>query len=286
MGRRRSYAVRVIVSGALVVTACVFLSEWYHLTQLDRVAGAELEQVRSAYARRDSYGDDLATTVKASSMPPVPAAVDWKSFSSYADAQNRYDVALAALMARVMRSPPLEDESFTVIAELSQAEDELTAARLDYNDEARRFNRRRDTFPAVVVAELFGTRYAEKPYFNPEAVAVVPPAPLVAPTFLASDYDVPGEHPPLTADEITQIRSMLGQVKSCQRAFLRYAYLDGGGIALFFQPHRSVDENPHVLGGSNGYYDTRENTIRPLPDGDFPSLSEEIAKTDCSGHLH
>lgn len=286
MSRRPSYAVRVIACAVLLVAAAVFCSEWYRLAQLNRWANTELNWAWNAYARRVTYGNDLAAAVKASPLPPVPLRVDWQSFASYAGAQHRFDVALVALVTNILQSPLTEDRVYGTIGSLVEADREYRVARLNYNDEARTFNALRDAYPTAVVAELLGTRYADKPLFAQPTSDTVAPGPLFAPTFLAWKYNVAGQHPPLTRDEIAQIRAMLARVKPCQRGVLRYAHLEGGSIALFFRPNFYGGERPHVLGGRNMYYNPEDNVEFPTPGDGFLTLSQEIERTDCSGSLN
>ena len=54
----------------------------------------------------------------------------------------------------------------TLQAQLEGTENRIAFERKKYNDAARDFNTKRDTFPTVMIAGMFGSRFNEKPYFQ------------------------------------------------------------------------------------------------------------------------
>jgi LemA protein len=72
------------------------------------------------------------------------------------------------LLAVVENYPQLKaTENFqTLQAQLEGTENRIAFERRKYNDVARDFNTKRDTFPTVLFAGMFGSRFNEKPYFQ------------------------------------------------------------------------------------------------------------------------
>src|SRR5205814_1195916 len=51
-------------------------------------------------------------------------------------------------------------------AQLEGTENRITVERQRFNEAAQTFNTRRNSFPAVLVAGFFGSKFATKPYFQ------------------------------------------------------------------------------------------------------------------------
>lgn len=60
-------------------------------------------------------------------------------------------------------------------AQLEGTENRITVERMRFNDSARAFNTKRNSFPTVVIAGFFGSRFNEKPYFRAQEGAEKPP---------------------------------------------------------------------------------------------------------------
>ncbi len=91
-----------------------------------------------------------------------------QGFAQYAGAQDQLGTALSRLLAVSENYPQLKaTENFqTLQAQLEGAENRIAYERKKYNDVARAFNTKRDTFPTVMIAGMFGSRFNEKPYFQ------------------------------------------------------------------------------------------------------------------------
>ena len=51
----------------------------------------------------------------------------------------------------------------------------MAVERMRFNEAARAFNTKRQSFPTVIIAGFFGERFREKPYFKAQAGAEVAP---------------------------------------------------------------------------------------------------------------
>ena len=84
------------------------------------------------------------------------------------DGVNQYPLIHPELKA----TQSFRDLSFT----LEQTENRIGTERKHFNDAARDFNTRRESFPTVIIASLFGDKFKSKAYFTAEAGAEKAPA--------------------------------------------------------------------------------------------------------------
>ena len=59
--------------------------------------------------------------------------------------------------------------------QLEGTENRIAVERMRFNEAAQEFNTARNSFPTVVIAGMFGSRFAEKAYFHAQAGASSPP---------------------------------------------------------------------------------------------------------------
>jgi LemA protein len=167
---------------------------------LGQAVDAQWGQVQNVYQRRADLIPNLVATVKGAAnfekstyedvakarasvgqiSPQVVqnAINNPQDFAKYAAAQDALGSALSRLLAVVENYPQLRaTENFqTLQAQLEGTENRIAFERKKYNDAARAFNTKRDTFPTVMIAGLFGGRFNEKPYFQATPGAQTPPA--------------------------------------------------------------------------------------------------------------
>jgi LemA protein len=200
MQQRRSY-VGPIVIVAIVIIVFLFITGTYNsLVTLGQAVDAQWGQVQNVYQRRADLVPNLVATVKGAAnfekstyenvakarasvgqiSPQVVqnAINNPQDFQKYAAAQDSLGSALSRLLAVVENYPQLRaTENFqTLQAQLEGTENRIAFERRKYNDAARAFNTKRDTFPTVFVAGLFGGRFNEKPYFQSQPGAGTAPA--------------------------------------------------------------------------------------------------------------
>ena len=176
----------------IVVVAGMALAGTYNrLVTLDQAVQSQWAQVESAYQRRADLVPNLVATVKGaanfekstyvavadarakvgqlnlgSGVPNDPAA-----FAKFSAAQDGLSSALSRLLVTVERYPDLKaTQNFADLqAQLEGTENRINVERNRFNRAAQTFNTTRDSFPTVLVAGFFGSRFNEKAYFKSAA---------------------------------------------------------------------------------------------------------------------
>jgi LemA protein len=199
MQQRPSYIGPIAVC-IIIVAVLLFIGATYNsLVTLGQAVDAQWGQVQNVYQRRADLIPNLVATVKGAAnfekstyedvakarasvgqiSPQVVqnAINNPQDFAKYAAAQDTLGSALSRLLAVVENYPQLRaTENFqTLQAQLEGTENRIAFERKKYNDAARAFNTKRDTFPTVMIAGLFGSRFNEKPYFQAQAGAQTAP---------------------------------------------------------------------------------------------------------------
>jgi LemA protein len=93
---------------------------------------------------------------------------DPAAFERFQRAQDSLSGALSRLLVVSEQYPQLRaTENFRDLqAQLEGTENRIAVERMRFNEAAESFNTARNRFPGVLVAGLFGNRFAEKPYFT------------------------------------------------------------------------------------------------------------------------
>ena len=162
------------------------------LVNLDQATQAQWAQVQNAYQRRADLVPNLVATVQGaanfekSTMVEVteararvnqvsPAAMgeilkDPAAFQRYQQAQQGLSSALSRLLAVAENYPQLKaTANFRDLqAQLEGTENRITVERQRFNEAAQAFNTARNRFPMVLIAGMFGDKFASKPYFTAE----------------------------------------------------------------------------------------------------------------------
>lgn len=199
MQQRRSMTGPIVVIAVVVIIALFAGATYNSLVTLSQAVDAQWGQVQNVYQRRADLIPNLVATVKGAAnfesstyenvakarasvgqiSPQVVANAvnNPQDFARYAQAQDQLGSALSRLLAVSENYPQLKaTENFqTLQAQLEGTENRIAYERKKYNDDARAFNTKRDTFPAVMFAGMFGGRFNEKPYFQAQAGAQTPP---------------------------------------------------------------------------------------------------------------
>jgi len=186
---RPMYALWVLL-GILVVLVLWVFSTYNALVTLDQGVQAQWGQVQTAYQRRADLIPNLVATVKGAAnfekstyiavaqaraqvgqiSPQVvqQALRNPQAFAQYQHAQDTLGSALTHLLAVTENYPQLQanQDFLTLQAQLEGTENRIAVERRRYNELAQAFNTRRDTAPTVFIAGLFGSRFAEKPFFQ------------------------------------------------------------------------------------------------------------------------
>jgi len=193
------------IIGAIVLVVLIFgasIAGTYNtLVQLDQAVQAQWAQVQNVYQRRADLIPNLVNTVKGaanfeqSTLTAVTEARskvgqvtsgaveniarDPQAFARFQQAQDGLSSALSRLMVVAENYPELKaTQNFRDLqAQLEGTENRISVERMRFNDAARDFNTKRNSFPTVLIAGFFGSKFAEKPYF--QAVAGAEKAPEV-----------------------------------------------------------------------------------------------------------
>jgi LemA protein len=190
MQQRPSYVGPIVIIGIVALIGIFIAGTYNSLVTLQQAVNAQWGQVENVYQRRADLIPNLVATVKGAAnfesstyeavakarasvgqIPPdvVQNAINNpQDFAKYAAAQDQLGSALSRLLAVVENYPQLKaTENFqTLQAQLEGTENRIAFERLKYNEAARAFDTKRDTFPTVFVAGMFGSRFSEKPYFQ------------------------------------------------------------------------------------------------------------------------
>jgi len=168
------------------------------LVALDQAVQAQWGQVENVYQRRADLVPNLVETVKGAAafekdtftavtearsrvgqvatggqaVPTDPAA-----FAKFQQAQDGLSSALSRLMVVVEKYPDLKATGnfLELQAQLEGTENRIAVERMRFNETARAFNTRRQSFPTMLIAGFFGDRFKEKAYFKSQAGADVAP---------------------------------------------------------------------------------------------------------------
>lgn len=184
----------LVILGVIVLVGIILVvsvSGTYNtLVQLDQATQAQWAQVQNTYQRRADLVPNLVATVKGAAnfeqntltaVTEARARVgqvsqqamenitrDPAAFQRFQQAQDGLSSALSRLLVVSENYPQLRaTEGFRDLqAQLEGTENRITVERQRFNDAARAFNTKRESFPTVLIAGFFGSRFAVKPYFQ------------------------------------------------------------------------------------------------------------------------
>ncbi|MBK7827143.1 LemA family protein [Nannocystis sp.] len=191
---------RGLIIGAVVVFVLLIgggtISTYNTLVTLDQEVDSQWAQVENAYQRRADLVPNLVQTVKGAaaheretleavteararvgSVTGVGAAADPQVLQRYQAAQDQLSSALTRLVAVSEAYPQLRaNENFLALqSQLEGTENRISVERRRFNEAARDFNTRRESFPTVVFAGVLGDRFKAKAYFTAAAGAAEAP---------------------------------------------------------------------------------------------------------------
>src|SRR2546421_2229559 len=182
----------------VLVGGCAVAASYNRLVPLQQKVDQSWAQVQNVYQRRADLIPNLVNTVQGAAnfekstltevtnarasvgrvqIDPNHAPVDAAKLQEYQQAQGQLSAALSRLLVVSERYPELKaTQNFRDLqAQLEGTENRIAVERMRFNDAARAFNTKRNSFPTVVLAGFFGDRFREKPYFRAEPGAAVAP---------------------------------------------------------------------------------------------------------------
>jgi LemA protein len=189
MSKKTLIALAVVAAAVVLPIGCG-ISSYNELISLDQQVKSQWAQVENVYQRRLDLVPNLVETVKGAAAfekdtftavtearsravqagqeagqraPEDPAALQ-----KFQQAQEQLSGALSRLMVVVERYPELKaTQNFRDLqVQLEGTENRIVVERMRFNEAAQRFNTRRNSFPTVLFASFFGSRFQEKGYFR------------------------------------------------------------------------------------------------------------------------
>ncbi len=177
----------ILVLG-LVIAALWGIGSYNTLVKLDQGVRSGWAQVENVYQRRADLVPNLVETVKGAAdferdtftaVTEARAKVgqtkidpgqlnDPAALAKFQQAQDQLGGALSRLMVVVEKYPELKaTQNFRDLqSQLEGTENRITVERQRFNESAQAFNTKRMSFPTVLIAGFFGSRFAEKAYFK------------------------------------------------------------------------------------------------------------------------
>jgi LemA protein len=172
----------------IVVIGLWGIGSYNSLVKLDQGVRSGWAQVENVYQRRADLVPNLVETVKGAAefekdtftaVTEARAKVgqtkidagqlnDPGAFAKFQQAQDQLGGALSRLLVTVEKYPELKaTQNFRDLqSQLEGTENRITVERQRFNEAAQAFNTKRMSFPTVLIAGFFGSRFAEKAYFK------------------------------------------------------------------------------------------------------------------------
>ncbi len=173
--------VLIILISLVVIVGLAFMFTYNGLVSLRNKIEAAYAQIDVQLNRRHDLIPNLVETVKgyaqheSGTLEAViqarNSAMAASSIEDKAAAENVISGALKSIFALSEAYPDLKaNANFQQLqAELSSTEDRIAYARQYYNDNVRAYNTKVQSFPSVVVANMF--RFDEREYFQTDGEA-------------------------------------------------------------------------------------------------------------------
>ena len=172
----------------IIAIALFGIGSYNKLVKLDQDVKSAWAQVENVYQRRSDLVPNLVETVKGAAnfeketytavtearakagQTKIDASQlnDPAAFAKFQQAQDQLGGALSRLLVTVEKYPDLKaTANFQELqSQLEGTENRITVERQRFNDAANAFNKKRSTFPTVLIAGFFGSKFAEKAYFK------------------------------------------------------------------------------------------------------------------------
>ncbi len=191
---RNKWLVPAIVLAVALILGGSCVAKYNKLVTLDQKVRGQWAQVENAYQRRADLIPNLVETVKGAanfekdtyikvteararaqqaSATTGDITKDPAKLHAFDAAQQDLSAQLSRLMVVVENYPDLKaTQNFRDLqAQLEGAENRITVERQRFNEAAQEFNTTRESFPMNILAGLFGSKFAEKAYFQARAGA-------------------------------------------------------------------------------------------------------------------
>lgn len=191
---KKGYIVLIVV--AVVVLGCfIWVKNTYNgLVKADEGVGAAWAQVENVYQRRADLIPNLVAAVKgyashesetlesvvaarskATQVTVDPSELSEAQIEKFNEAQGELSSALGRLLMITENYPDLKaNENFRDLqAQLEGTENRIATERMKFNETARSYNTKVRSFPANIIASMFG--FEKKGYFEAQEGAQTAP---------------------------------------------------------------------------------------------------------------
>ena len=189
----KNWKIPVIIGGVLLLLVMMIAGSYNGMVSSRESVNTAWSKVESQYQRRSDLIPNLVNTVKGAvnfEQETLTKVVEARAKATQikVDANNPDDIAkfqqaqsevsssLSRLLAVAENYPQLKaTENFKDLqSQLEGMENRITVARNDFNDSARSYNTKIKSFPANLLAGMFG--FKERPYFEADADAKKAPS--------------------------------------------------------------------------------------------------------------
>ena len=180
----KKFIVPGIIVGVLLLIGLWIGGTYNSLVGEREKVTAAFSNVETQYQRRIDLVGNLVNTVKGSSdfekstlteitearakagSVKVDASSSQAQVQQYVDAQNQMNSALSRLLVTVEAYPNIKstDAYRDLMSQLEGTENRIQVARSDFNNTARPYNTRIQTFPTNIIANVFG--FSQRAYFE------------------------------------------------------------------------------------------------------------------------
>jgi len=189
----KKWKIPVIIGGVLLLLVMMIAGSYNGMVSSRESVNTAWSKVESQYQRRSDLIPNLVNTVKGAAnfeQETLTKVIEARAKATQikVDANNPDDIAkfqqaqsevsssLSRLLAVAENYPQLKaTENFKDLqSQLEGTENRIAVARNDFNDAARSYNTKIKSFPANLLAGMFG--FKERPYFEADADAKKAPS--------------------------------------------------------------------------------------------------------------
>jgi LemA protein len=185
---RSKWLIPGIIVGVIVLAVVTLMGTYNGLVGQREKVTASFANVQTQYQRRADLIPNLVNTVKgsanfeqstltqvvearskATSIQVDPSKATPEQVAKYEEAQGQVGSALGRLIAVAENYPDLKASAAfqDLMSQLEGTENRIQVARSDFNEVARPYNTRLQTFPTNLVAGMFG--FEQRGYFQADA---------------------------------------------------------------------------------------------------------------------
>lgn len=189
----KKWKIPAIIGGVLLFLVMMIAGSYNGMVSSRESVNTAWSKVESQYQRRSDLIPNLVNTVKGAAnfeQETLTKVIEARSkvtqikvdannpedIARFQQAQGQVSSSLSRLLAVAENYPQLKaTENFKDLqSQLEGTENRITVARNDFNDAARSYNTKIKSFPANLLAGMFG--FKERPYFEADADAKKAPS--------------------------------------------------------------------------------------------------------------